>query len=76
MPTIQKTLRIFEFIKRFYVSNNVTPTMAEIGKQFDLSSPASVFDHLKKMEAKGLITRVPNVSRGIRIVDQETNKAA
>lgn len=76
MPTIQKTIRIYEFIKRYYASNNVTPTMAEIGRHFDLRSSGSVTDHLKKMQERGWITRVPNVSRGIRIVKQEQKNAA
>jgi len=76
MPTIQKTIRIYDFIKRYHASNNEPPTMAEIGQHFHLRSLASVSDHLKKMEDRGWITRIPNISRGIRIVDHAMIKAA
>lgn len=76
MPTIQRTKEIFEFIKRYHASNGVAPTIAEIGRQFAIRSSASVHKQLKKMKDLGWITIVPNVSRGIRIVEQEQRDAA
>lgn len=76
MPTIQKTIRIFEFIKHYHASNGEAPTLREIGIQFNMSSSQSVFSHLKKMEDRGWISRVPNVSRGIRLIEEEQKKAA
>lgn len=75
MTTIQKTLRMFEFIKFCLAWNHEAPTIAELGREFNMRSPASVHAHLKTMEAKGWIRRTPNISRGIEIVEQE-NKAA
>ncbi|MFN2514361.1 MAG: LexA family protein, partial [Pyrinomonadaceae bacterium] len=42
--------------------------MAEIGKQFQMSSSASVHSILSTLEREGLIKRIPNVSRGIELV--------
>jgi repressor LexA len=70
MPNRQLTLRIYEFIKRYLAANNEPPTIREIRGYFDISSPASVFYHLEKMEAGGLITKIPNISRGIRLVEK------
>ena len=70
MPTINKTLRILEFIKRYMASNNEAPTMAEIGRQFNMSSSASVHRQLKKMESLGWIKRSRKM-RGIEIVEQD-----
>lgn len=70
MPTIQKTLQMFEFIKRRIRVYGYAPTLEEIGEVFDLSSPASVHDHLRKMEARGWIKRTRKW-RGIEIVEQE-----
>lgn len=64
--------RVLDFIRRYYQSNHETPTMAEIGRQFDLRSSASVHQILTKLEEEGSITRVPNVSRGVR-VSRETS---
>ena len=69
MPSIQKTLRILEFIRRYQASNNQPPTIALIGRQFGMNSTASVHAHLKKLEAKGYIRR-EHYSRVIEIVEQ------
>lgn len=76
MASIQKTLRIFHFIKRYVAANGEAPTFAEIGRRFDFRSSASVFDHLKKMEARGWIKRTPYSSRGIQILDEGRKIAA
>lgn len=76
MPTIQKTLRMFKFISGYIASNHEAPTLREIGNQFEMRSPAGVFYHVLRMERLGLIRRVPNVSRGIRLIEQEKVKAA
>ena len=76
MPTIQKTKRIFEFIKGRIEADGKPPTIKEIGAAFGLSSTASVHRHLKKMESLGLIKRIPNVSRGIEIIKEEKVEAA
>jgi len=48
--------------------------MAEIGKQFKLSSPASVHHILSGLEREGLISRIPNVSRGIEVVRDDDSE--
>lgn len=73
--TIQKTKQIFEFIKRYYAANGEAPTIAELGRQFNMRSPASVHAHLERMKAWGWIRR-ERYSRLIQIVEQEQNKAA
>lgn len=76
MPTIKKTLRMFEFVRGVIQSTGEAPKISELQKQFNMRSPASVHQHLRKMEALGWITIIPNVTRGIRLVEQEQNKAA
>src|SRR5262245_24411650 len=73
MPVTAKQRRVFEFIRRYIESNQEPPTIAEIGRQFQMSSSASVHGILLALEREGLIKRIPNVSRGIEIVKQETN---
>lgn len=51
--------------------NRQPPTIAEIGKQFKMSSPASVHSILSTLEREKLIKRIPNVSRGIELIQQE-----
>lgn len=73
MPTTQKTLRMFEFIRGVIQSTGEAPTIAELGRQFNMRSPASVHAHLKRMKAWGWIRR-ERYSRRIEIV--ERRKAA
>jgi repressor LexA len=49
-------------------------SIAESGKQFQLSSPASVHHILSGLEREGLIRRIPNVSRGIEVVRDEQSE--
>lgn len=70
MPITAKQRRVFEFIKRYTESNDEPPTIAEIGKHFQISSSASVHGILTALEREGLIKKTPNISRGIQIVKQ------
>jgi repressor LexA len=70
MPITAKQRRIYEFIRRYITANEEPPTIAEIGKQFQMSSSASVHGILSALEREGLIKRIPNVSRGIEVVEQ------
>lgn len=72
MAVTAKQRRVFEFIRRYIESNHEPPTIAEIGRQFQMSSSASVHAILIALEREGLIKRIPNVSRGIQIIEQET----
>ncbi|HKG46279.1 MAG TPA: transcriptional repressor LexA [Pyrinomonadaceae bacterium] len=71
MPVTAKQRRIYEFIRRYIDSNQEAPTIAEIGRQFQMRSSASVHAVLTALEREGLIKRIPNVSRGIQIVQQK-----
>ena len=42
----------------------------EIGKRFQLSSPATVHKHLVHLEQKGLIRKQHNLSRAIEVVEE------
>jgi len=73
MPVTAKQRRIYDFIRRYMESNQEPPTMAEIGRQFQMRSSASVHGILSALEREGLIKRIPNVSRGIELVEESTN---
>ncbi|MFN2530034.1 MAG: transcriptional repressor LexA [Pyrinomonadaceae bacterium] len=73
MAITLKQRRVFEFIRRYIESNQEPPTIAEIGRQFQMSSSASVHGIITALEREGLIKKIPNVSRGIQIVEQARN---
>jgi repressor LexA len=72
MSVTARQRQVYDFINRFIEVNRQPPTIAEIGKQFKMSSSASVHSILSALEREGLITRIPNVSRGIEVVPAET----
>ena len=72
MPVTARQRQVFEFISRFIEVHKQPPTIAEIGRHFKMSSSASVHNIISALEREGLITKIPNVSRGIEIVKQET----
>lgn len=72
MPVTARQRQVFEFISRFQEAHKQPPTIAEIGKHFKMSSPASVHSILMALEREGLIRRIPNVSRGIELIEQES----
>ena len=71
MPVTARQRQVFEFISRFNEAHKQPPTIAEIGKQFKMSSSASVHSILSALEREGLIKRIPNVSRGIEVLEQQ-----
>jgi repressor LexA len=70
MAVTAKQKRVYDFIRRYLESNQEPPTIAEIGRHFQMSSSASVHSILTALEREGLIKRIPNVSRGIQIIEQ------
>ena len=74
MPVTARQRQVYEYICRYTENQKQPPTIAEIGKQFQMTSSASVHSILSALEREGLIKRIPNVSRGIEIVKQETDE--
>jgi repressor LexA len=71
MSVTARQRQVYEFICRYLETQKEPPTIAEIGKQFQMTSSASVHSILSALEREGLIKRTPNVSRGIEIIKQE-----
>ena len=63
--------QIYQYLKKHIQSQGYAPSIAEIGKQFKLSSPATVHKHLSHLESKGLIRKHQNLSRAIEIIDEQ-----
>ncbi|HKO95811.1 MAG TPA: transcriptional repressor LexA [Pyrinomonadaceae bacterium] len=71
MAVTSRQRQVYEFISRYQEVHNQPPTIAEIGKQFHMTSPASVHSILSALEREGFIKRIPNVSRGIELIKQQ-----
>ncbi|MFT4579100.1 MAG: repressor LexA [Nitrospinales bacterium] len=73
MHLTKRQREIYEYLKGHIRSRGYAPSIAEIGKQFDLRSPATVHKHLSHLEEKGLIRKQQNLSRAIEVVPQSSN---
>ena len=71
MPITTRQRRVLDYIKHYFEAHEEAPTIAEIGKEFGMSSSASVHHIVSILEREGLIRRIPNVSRGIELVTDE-----
>jgi repressor LexA len=59
--------RIYAFIARTIQTEGLPPTNREIGRVLGLSSTGHVEHHLRMLEKKGWIIRVPGKGRGIKL---------
>ena len=73
MHLTKRQREIYEYLKDHIRSRRYAPSIAEIGKHFHLSSPATVHKHLLHLEEKGLIRKQQNLSRAIEVVPESGN---
>ena len=59
---------ILQTIKKFIADTGYPPTVREIGTLLDLSSPATTFFHLKKLEEKGYIKKGNSKNRALELL--------
>lgn len=65
----ERQKRMLDFIRRFIAENQFPPTIREIGENVGISSTSVVKYNLDALERKELIERDPDISRGIRLVE-------
>ena len=59
---------ILQEIKKLVAKKGYPPTVREIGEETNLSSPATIHFHLKKLEEKGYIKKGGNKNRTLEIL--------
>lgn len=69
MDLTRRQSQVLNFIKKFRDKNGYPPTRVEIAKNFGFASPNAAEDHIKVLVKKGAIKTVPNVSRGIVVLE-------
>jgi repressor LexA len=73
MPVIlyKRQREIVDFIRKYISSHHFSPTISEISEAMGTNSPATVHEHLKVLEKKGVINRAANGVRGIELIEQD-----
>ena len=59
---------ILDILKKLIAKNGYPPTVREIGKEANLSSPATIHFHLKQLELKGYIKQDLNKNRTLEVL--------
>ncbi len=67
--------QILDFITDFIHSQGYAPSLREIGKNFKLSSPATIHVHIDNLKEKGFLKTAYNEARSIELVPTEVNWA-
>ena len=70
-----KQLEILEFIVSFMKEKGYPPSIREIGTSFHIAPP-SVLDHLRALEKKGFIRRLPFKPRCLEVLKDSQGEAA
>jgi repressor LexA len=63
--------QILEFINQYIQKFGYSPTLQQIAKAINVSSLATVHEHLQALAKKGIIRRYKGAVRGIEIVDKK-----
>ena len=74
MPITARQRRVLDYIRHYFEVQGEAPTIAEIGREFGMTSSASAHHVVSTLERQGLIRRIPNVSRGIELVEEGTTE--
>lgn len=65
--------QILDFISQYIQKNGSSPTLQEIADAMNLSSLATVHEHLQALVKKGVIRRFEGAVRGIEVLDEKIN---
>ena len=64
----KRQIDVLNYVKSFIVSHGYPPTVREIGKALDISSPATIHAHLNNLEKKGFIKKDGSKNRAIELL--------
>ncbi len=67
MNLTRRQHEVYDYIRSFLESHGYAPSLEEIGSALGLSSVATVHEHLRNLEAKGVLRREANRSRALEL---------
>jgi len=72
----ERQVNMLTFIREFITEHRFPPTIREIGSRVGIPSTSVVKYNLDILQRKGLIDRDPDISRGIRLVEEAVGRVA
>ncbi len=73
MPLTRRQKEILDFVRGYLERQGYSPTLEEIADHFDLSSLNGVYKHLRALQTRGFIRRLPNQARSIQLLNPEAS---
>lgn len=70
LPLTPKQRAILDFITEFIEENNYSPSYREIAEHFNLSSPATIAEHVEALKSKGYLRDNISGSRALQLIDE------
>lgn len=74
-PLTKKQKEILDHIANFIGDNGYAPSYREIAKHFDLSSVATVAEHINTLRTKGFLNIDPGCARSIELCETSSNQS-
>ncbi len=71
MYLTKRQKEILDYVRSYLGEHGYAPTLQEIGVQFELSSPATVYKHVEQLVQKGYLRKAAHQGRGLQLVDPE-----
>jgi repressor LexA len=72
MPNLtKKQKQVLDFITQFIQTYEYAPSYREIAEHFGLSSTATIHEHVKALEDKGVISSSHNAARSLEVVTKQ-----
>ncbi|HOA18421.1 MAG TPA: transcriptional repressor LexA [bacterium] len=71
----KKQKQILDYISQYIQLNGHSPTLQEIADAMNLSSLATVHEHIQALEKKGIVKRYDGTVRGLEITDNSFNSS-
>jgi len=72
----ERQVKMVAFIREFIGEHHFPPTIREIGKRVGIPSTSVVKYNLDILQREGLIDRDPDISRGIRLLEEVMGRVA
>jgi repressor LexA len=76
MVLTKRQKEILDFITRFVDEKGYSPSLMEIGRNFGLSSVATVHKHVENLKKKGFVQKVWNANRSLDLTEKSLSLRA
>lgn len=73
-PLTKRQAEILAYITDYILEHNYAPSYREIGQHFDLSSTATIAEHVESLKQKGYLSHEENLARSIQVNHLEDTK--